>query len=132
MTLSRTGLVAALSLLAMPAAAEPFRAVNHMYVAPQGSDRFEVSGNAELWARDYWCAAGEYAQRVLGMPVTARIVVAEPYGKTHRAVGFVTDPDAEPQFRVVVMGLSIRSAGSSLSVGQARGFCADHQLRRGH
>ncbi len=119
----------AFALLCAPASAEAFRAVNHMTVTSQGTDAFVVSGDAEIFARDYWCAAGDYAQRVLRLPITARLAVTEPYGKGHRRVGFVADPDAEPQFGVAVLGLSIRNVGKSLSVGQAQGFCADYRLR---
>jgi len=119
----------ALSILLAPASAETFRAANHMKVTPQGDGGFVVSGNPELFAKDYWCAAGDYALRELRLPVTDRIVVTEPYVRGQRFVGFAADPDAEPQFQIVVLGLSIRQAGASLSVGQAQGFCAEYKLR---
>jgi hypothetical protein len=118
-----------LAVLASPAATQQFRSENRMTVTPLGNGSFEVSGRSALWARDYWCAAGDYGQRVLGLPVTARLVVTAPYEKAGRSVVFGPVADAAPQFRAVVMGLSIRSAGTSLSVGQARGFCADYRLR---
>lgn len=129
MRFSLPAALAATCLLVAPLAAQPFHAANHMTVAPLGDGTFEVRGRAELWARDYWCAAGDYGQRVLGLPVTARLVVTEPYSRSHRWVAFGPIPDARPEFRAVVLGLSIRKAGASLSVGQARGFCADYRLR---
>ena len=129
---SRMALFTALTCLAVPVAAQEFRASNHMTVTPLSDGSFEVSGRAELWARDFWCAAGEYGRRVLDLPVTARIAVTAPYDKARRTVVFGPVPDAEPQFRVVIMGLSIRNAGESLSVGQANGFCADYKLRSSH
>jgi hypothetical protein len=121
----------ALSLILLPVAsvAQEFTAENRMNVTPGGDGSFEVSGQAELWARDYWCAAGDYARRELRLPVTARIAVIEPYARGSHTVAFRPQPDARPEFRAVVMGLSIRNAGASLSVGQAYGYCADYRLR---
>lgn len=118
-----------LALAAFPAVAQQFRAANHMTVTPSGQGTFEVSGQAELFARDYWCAAGDYGQRVLGLPVTARLAVTIPYSPSRRSVTFAPVADPEPQFRVTILGLSIRKAGATLSVGQARGYCADYKLR---
>ncbi len=126
---SLTAALAVLAVLVVPAAAREFRAENRMTVAPVGDGRFEVSGQPEIGARDYWCAAGDYGQRGLGLPITARLVVAAPYEKARRTVVFDALPDAAPQFRAIVIGLSIRGVGASLSVGQARGFCADYRLR---
>lgn len=124
-----TAALTALALLPVTATAQQFKASNHMTVAPQPDGSFEVSGNPEIWARDYWCAAGDYARRVLDLPVDARLAVAEPYAKGSRSVAFQPVANADRQFRAVVMGLSIRSAGTNLSVGEAHGFCADHRLR---
>lgn len=129
MTPKSSILALAVAMAVWPAMAKAFTAENRMTVTPQGDGTFEVSGQAELWARDYWCAAGDYAQRALGLPVTARIAVTDPYQPGKKAVAFAVKPDADPRFRAVLIALSIRNAGASLSVGQARGFCADYRLR---
>jgi hypothetical protein len=115
--------------LTSSALADTYRAVNHMTVTPQSAGTFVVTGQAELWARDYWCAAGEYGQRVLGLPVTARLYVDQPYQRGSTAVGFRTDANGAERSGLVLLGNTVRNEGSNQSVGQARGYCADRNLR---
>jgi hypothetical protein len=118
------------TLFALPAAAQEFRAINHMTVTPTGPQSFRVGGQAELWARDYWCAAGEYAIRRLRLPGNTRLYVVDPYVRGVRTVGFATDPGNLTPQTALVLGNTLYNPGANLSVNHAYGYCADFRLRR--
>ena len=115
---------------AAPASSQDFRAENHMRVTATGAGSFTVSGMAELGARDYWCAAGDYATRRLGLRPTDRLFVTQPYAKSARSVGFSVEAGNLVPKGALVLGVTLNEPGSDMSVGQARGYCADRKLRR--
>ncbi len=121
---------ALVAAFAVPVAAQDYRASNRMVVSPQPDGSLVVSGQAELWAASYWCAVGEYARRVLNLDPTTAIFVASPYQRGIRTVTFGIDSGGATSAGVLVLGESIREAGSSISAGQAFGYCRDHVLRR--
>jgi hypothetical protein len=106
-----------------------FRAINRMTVTPAENGVFYISGRATLWARDYWCAAGEYALRRLRLPETARIYVVDPYRPGRNEIGFSTDPGGLEPVRIIDLGSSVREAGSNLSVAVADSFCGGWNRR---
>ena len=111
--------------LASSAAAQSRVGPERMTVTPTGANSFVVSGQTNFWARGYWCAAGEYALLTLGLPVTARLYVSEPYRKGSRDIGFSTSSAGLSAQTLFTLGETIRTSGATLSVGQARGYCSD-------
>lgn len=123
-------LLAAAVLTATTVHAQEFRAQNRVTVVsvPGG---FEVRGDAGHGARGMWCAAADYARRVLGAGGFDRIYIAEGRvpGIGQRApVKFTMDPSGLIPSNVLVLGASLRTAGASLSVDHAIGFCADSKV----
>ncbi len=113
-----------------PLAAEVFRAENHVKVTGTAGG-FEVANGGGYGARGMWCAAADYARRVLGAPGNARMYIAEGRvpGLGQRApVRFTLDPAGLNPSPVVIVGASLRKAGASLSVDHAHQFCADARL----
>lgn len=125
-----TMLLVATLLVATGANAQVFRAENRVDVVgvPGG---FEVRGDAGHGARGMWCAAADYARRVLGAGGFDRIYIAE--GRTpgigQRApVRFTMDPSGLIPRNVLIVGASLQEAGATLSVDHARGFCANSKV----
>ena len=128
---SRLGLaVFAAMLAAAPAFADSFRAINKLYVADLGGGVYEsiaLTGSSD--ARDFWCAAGDYAVRRLRAGNGARIYlvsgiqpsVTEPGRK---AVRFTLTPDlagvtpVKPQ-----VSLSVDVQGDNMPVVITQGYC---------
>lgn len=120
----------ALCLAATTVQAQTFRADNRVTViaVPGG---FEVRGDAGHGARGMWCAAADYALRVLGADGFDRIYIAEERtpGLGQRApVKFTMNPAGLVPSNVLVLGASLRTAGATLSVDHAIGFCADSKV----
>lgn len=124
-------LIAFAALIAtLPLGANAYTAKNRLSVAPVDGAVFEVVGNAGgTGARDFWCAAGEYAFSQ-GAASNTRIYlvsgrqpsVSEP-GRT--AVRFTLSPQAagiapiSPQ-----LVLSVNVPGDNLRTASAREYCA--------
>ncbi|GAA0308997.1 hypothetical protein [Rhodovulum strictum] len=99
-------LIAALALAACvppdpTAAPGPMRTMRGNLVLPDPSDpgRFEVFARAGDSGADLWCAASEFAERELRVPVNRRIYVVTPRGSSAarpgaRSVVFTVAPDA--------------------------------------
>lgn len=122
-----------LALIFMPnllwAQALGFSAINRFPVVAMDSSSFEViARGGRVTARDYWCAAGDYAlsQRVAS---NARLYIAAPEGPSattqgRKAVRYTLDPQASgitpisPQ-----LSLSVKAVGDNMSVAQANQFC---------
>ncbi|MCE8009366.1 hypothetical protein [Aestuariivita sp.] len=113
----------------LPFSAQAFTAENRLNVADIGGGVYEVVGRPGIsGARQFWCAAGDYAFS-LGVPTNTRVYlvsgrqpsVTEP-GRT--AVRFTLDPRAAgitpltPQ-----LVLTVKVPGDNLSVAVAREFC---------
>lgn len=124
-------LVAALAVaLALPSAAQAFRAFNNLNVNPEGPQSFEVIQRGGIDAADAWCAAGDYARRVLRVPANQRVYLVE--GKhiarteTRRRFGYSFSLTAPPEAANITqqpLTLSLRRIGDSLTASFAQQYC---------
>ena len=124
------GLALALTLSAAPVSAwtaDNLLTVNDL----SGGDGFEVIGGPGLAPSDYWCAAGDYALRVLRAPTTARVYLTRARGpavtanrKSAAHFSLTPAPDAPPHEGVF---LTVRKAGAHLSVGFAISYCENRK-----
>jgi hypothetical protein len=82
---------AVLASLATPAAA--FRATNGLTVESTGPKDFTVNYRANRAVVDYWCAAGDYLIRDLGLSPKTRLYRASPKpGPVGQGIAFTLDP----------------------------------------
>lgn len=118
-----------------------FLASNSMVVFgdPAVPGRFEVQQRAGRGGSDYWCAAGEYAIRSLGVSPGSRIYLETPYGQGHlssnaKTAGFTVAPSADLRQRASMQsnGLTMRidRVGENWSAEHGRTNC-DSQFTRG-
>lgn len=119
-------------LVAIPGAAQAWRAMNGHEVAPLGGGVYEVVGRVGSGAADYWCGIGDFARVVLDVPAAQRIYVWRPVGPSvvrsgRKAVHFALTPPpgtgAEGGY-----SLTVRRAGESLSAALARQYCYDSRF----
>jgi hypothetical protein len=114
--------MALLTSLASPAAA--FRATNGFTVDNIGPQEFVVNFRVTRNENAYWCAAGEFVTRELGLPSKTRIYRASPKPRgAGQGITFTIDPAAAAPGA----GQSTIGAGGdgSVSAGHARGsFCS--------
>jgi hypothetical protein len=115
------------TILALTGPAGAYIALNQLRVNPVDQTSFEVLARGPTSNGDYWCAASDYAFRILGAPTTASIYITRGRGKAitanrRSAVIFSTDPPpdgpAPPSY-----SLSVTTIGENLSVAQARFYC---------
>jgi hypothetical protein len=114
--------LAALLMFAEPSVA--FRATNGFTVTQTGPQDFVVNYRVTRNETSYWCAAGEFVTRDLGLPAKTRIYRASPPPRgAGEGIAFTLDSAAAAPEG----GLSNFSAGGgdgSVSAGHARGsFC---------
>ena len=121
---------AALMLSSVTAGAQAYRADNRLVVTPVGGGSFSVPLGSRFGARGTWCAAADYAARVLGAAGTTRIYVQQPLARPGKTVVFGTDPGGASPQQVLGVTSALRTAGSNLSVDHAIQFCADTRLIR--
>jgi len=117
-------ILAPLLLLLLPLPAGAFTARNGMTVAQTGPAEITVGHDMRRTDTDYWCAAGDYAQRVLGLPGRTRIWRATPKPrKAGQGIVFTLDPAQKAEGA----GLSEFGSGprdGSVSLAMATGnFC---------
>jgi hypothetical protein len=121
--------LAALAVL-LPTAGLAWQADNRLEVTPLPERAaFEVIGRPGSAGPDYWCAAGDYALRVMGAPGNARIYIVRGRGtpETSERLSSVQfslnqpagDTQPNPPF------LSMKRVGDNLSVSFARNYCVD-------
>jgi hypothetical protein len=131
--------IAVFSGLGAPAAA--FEPIIRLDIRPTDTQAtFEVIEASGAGPTHLWCAAADHARRNLGAAASQRIYVAEPLGhsqtgvaqpKAQRSVMFslippATGPDQAHAFSGVRLAyLTVRRAGSSLSLSQALHYCTD-------
>ncbi|MCR9126803.1 MAG: hypothetical protein NXH82_11830 [Rhodobacteraceae bacterium] len=124
-------LAACICALATAAPAWAYRAENYHLVNPVGPETFEVIGRAGSGPTQYWCAAGDYALRVLGAAPQTRIYITGPVGPSAtrpgaRAVTFsLAAPDTVAPQRY---DLSVRRTGDALSAIFARQYCLENRV----
>lgn len=110
--------------LLSPMPAMAFTAQNGMSVRQTGPAEMMVAPAPRRDETDYWCAAGDFARRALGMPGKARLWRASPKPrKAGEGIAFTLTPDHKADDA----GLSQFGAGprdGSITVAMATGnFC---------
>jgi len=124
-------LVVCLAALAACTAEPPregvYLARNDLRVVPFAPDRFEVLARAGTAGPDYFCAAGDFAQRFLNAGATDRVVVVEPSGPSRfnpggRGMVFRVAPAGSVR---PSGGITVRTgrAGENRTVAHARALC---------
>ncbi|MHA6262458.1 hypothetical protein ACXYMO_04585 [Arenibacterium sp. CAU 1754] len=129
MNRSFLGAVSALTLIATQAVA--WQADNRLTVTALSGGEFEVTGKPGFASpRDYWCAAGDYALSVLGVPGTQRIYITR--GETRspttgrKTVRFsLTEPAGATQRSSLL--LSVDRIGENLGAVFAWNYCLDRK-----
>jgi hypothetical protein len=122
-------LVLAAALLApVAAAADDFRAVSGLKVAPEGNDIYRVYGVPTWGQGDYWCAIGDYALRVLRLDYNDRLYVVGDYQRGQRDYRFSTSPVGTASEVTRVRSSSYNVDGANKRVNAAY---ADCDARRG-
>ncbi len=114
-------------LVAVPGAAQAWRAMNGHEVQPLGDGVYEVVGRVGSGAADYWCGIGDFGRMVLDLPAAQRIYVWRPVGPSvvrpgRKAVHFAltAPPGAETEGGY---SLTVRRAGKNLNAAMARQYC---------
>ncbi|MEQ9039980.1 MAG: hypothetical protein RIE24_16645 [Silicimonas sp.] len=103
--------------LALPANA--FMARNSLVVEPRADGTFEVPYRGLSGASDFWCAAGDYVFRELGLPPETRIFrVSGPPRRSGQGITFSLSPEGATK-----TGLFILGDNRSVSAAHARQLC---------
>lgn len=120
-------LAVALAPAILPGSAAAWVAGNSQHVNPVSPDVFEVVGRAGSSNVDYWCAAGDYARRVLDAPLHQRIYLVR--GRAHAetenrksAVQFSLLQPVDADTRTGLL-LSATRVGENLSAAMAFNYC---------
>ncbi|WP_050930254.1 hypothetical protein [Aestuariivita boseongensis] len=130
--MKNAALCAVIAGILLPTSALAFRAQNTLKVNPEGQGQFEVIQRGGVSPGDIWCAAGDYAMRVLGVQGTQRVYLVE--GKhiarteERRRFGYsfsLTPPPEAQNFTSSPLTLSLRAIGDSLSAVTAQQYCYD-------
>lgn len=113
-----------LFLLLLPLPAAAFTAQNGMNVTRTGPSAIAVAYEVRRDDTDYWCAAGDFAQRALGLPGRTPLWRASPKPRgAGQGIAFTLDPGQA----AAGAGLSQFGAGprdGAISIAMATGsFC---------
>lgn len=112
-------LITILIALALPLPAAAFITRNGMEAIQVNATDIAVAFTGGRIETDYWCAAGDVAQRAMGLPVSTRLWRASPKPrKAGEGIMFTIDPARATE------GASLSQFGKgpkdgSISVGQA-------------
>lgn len=106
-------------LVAFPGASDAFVAENGLVVEPGPARGFEVTYRGRSGAPAFWCAAGDYVTRHLGLRPTTRIYRVST-GPRRGGAAMRFSLDAEGAKRP---GLFIWSDDKGLTASFARQFC---------
>jgi hypothetical protein len=113
-------LVLSAALAAPPAAARDFVASNTLTVVATGPGSFVVRFGGLEAEGDFWCAAGEYVIRRLGLPSATRVYRTSP--PPRRAAGSVSFSLDRTQ--AVPSGITTFGApDEGMTAGGATAFC---------
>ena len=109
----------ACAFLALALPAQAFIAKNELIVEPRPDGTFEVPYRGLSGASDFWCAAGDYVVRDLGLPAGTRIYrVSSPPRRGGQGVTFSLTPEGATKTGLVLFG-----GGRSVSASHARALC---------
>lgn len=112
-------LSAAILALCLSTPAQAFIAQNGLVVEPAGGTDFTVPYSINSSPRAFWCAAGDYAIRVLGLPKDTRIYrTSAPPRRSGQGMDFSLD-----RSRATHPGLARISRSPGLTVANARFQC---------
>lgn len=129
MTMYSKSLLAAaiVACIALPATAQTFFAENRVEVTPLKGSSFQVGPDSGFGVPGQWCAAADYARRVLGVPWASRLYV-QGIGTAKRSIIFGPDPAGAQPSRITVVSRSAKTPGANFSVQRAYGFCIDQRV----
>jgi hypothetical protein len=101
--------------------------MNRHEVFPVSNTVWEVVSEVGSSAADYWCGAGDFAQRVLGTPAADRIYIWRGIGPSvnrpgKKAVQFSLTPPAGANTSPR-LSLSVKEAGDNLARHAAVQYC---------
>lgn len=102
-------------------------AFNRHEVFPVSDTVWEVVARVGTSAADYWCGAGDYAQRVMGVPAASRIYIWKAVGPSEtrpgkKAVQFSLTPP-EGADTSTGYSLTVKRAGDNLARHAAVQYC---------
>ena len=99
--------------------AQAFLASNDLKVEPAAGGAFHVPYPGLSGARDFWCAAGDYVVRELGLPPDTRIYrTSSPPRRAGEGITFSLSPENARRPGLVHFG-----PGMGLTAAHARQFC---------
>lgn len=129
---NKTAITALLATL--PGMAMAWQAENRHFVNPVSDTVFEVVGRSGSGGPEFWCAAGDYARRVIGSSATQRIYVVRGPAPAmtrnwNRAVLFSFDEPKDVDLRPGFT-LSVTRVGENLIAASAQSYCSDNKLRK--
>lgn len=114
-------------LALMPGLAGAWTAENRHKVELVSETVFEVVGRPGSGGQEFWCAAGDFARRVLGAGAAQRVYLVRgpaPAQTRHwnRAVLFSLTPPVDGDLRTMAT-LSVTRVGDNLNATMAQGYC---------
>ncbi len=100
--------------------------------SPTNPADFEVLQKSPNGATDYWCAAGEYAMKRLGVSPASRVYLRKPSGPAEfregrRSIGFTIAPSPSVQQAAAAQGQrftkTMRNVGENWGAESSRSSC---------
>ncbi len=118
--------IAALCISVMPTVAPAWIAENGL-VVERSAGGFTVPYRGLSGARDFWCAAGDYVVRSLGLPPDTKIYrTSSPPRRSGQGISFSLSPENAKR-----PGIILFSGERGVTAAHARGFCNILRLERG-
>jgi hypothetical protein len=119
-------------LLLAPGVALAWKANNRHTVNLVSDTEFEVVGRPGSGGPEFWCAAGDYARRVLGAAATQRVYLVRGPAPAltqnwNRAVLFSLDVPQDADLRTGIT-LSVTRVGENLNAASAQAYCMDFKV----
>ena len=123
------GIVILILALAVAAPAQAYNLANRMRVAPLGGGDFAVEFAPRAEETDYWCAAGAYVTRRLGMDNRTRVYRASPEPrKRNQGISFTLDKARSTGSTGITIYGGLQDGG--MSAGSAYQYCFDYEIDR--
>lgn len=117
-------ILAAAALLVAALPAQAFIARNGLVVEARPNGSFEIPYRGLSGASDFWCAAGDYVVRDLGLPPETRIFrLSSPPRRGGQGVTFSLSSDGATKTGLILLG-----GGRSISASHARALCDAQML----